>query len=63
MNKMSKEEFENTIKDYIKENVSIRVETKSGGSECSYNESTYVCLFLGKELISESEIQPLSKDY
>lgn len=57
---MSQEEFNEAIKNYIKENVSVLVETKQSGSECYYSETVAVNLYIGKELISSSEIERLS---
>ena len=51
------------VKKLIKENLKIVVETESSGSECSYNEQTYVKLIFIDEVISKTEIQELSKDY
>lgn len=50
------------VKKIIKENLKIKVETKSSGSECTYNEKTYVKLFFLDEVISETEIEKLSED-
>jgi hypothetical protein len=51
------------IKDIIKQNLEISISTKSRGSECSYNEQTYVELYFAGELISKAEIEGLGKDY
>jgi hypothetical protein len=46
------------VKKLIKENLKISVETRSEyGSECSYNEKTYVKLIFLDEVISETEIE------
>jgi hypothetical protein len=50
------------VKKLIKENLKITVETYSNGSECSYNEKTYVKLIFLDEVISETEIEKLSED-
>jgi hypothetical protein len=50
------------VKKLIKENLKISVETCSSGSECSYNEKTYVKLIFLDEVISETEIEKLSED-
>jgi hypothetical protein len=51
------------VKKLIKENLKISVETRSEyGSECSYNEKTYVKLIFLDEVISETEIEKHSED-
>ena len=50
------------VKKLIKENLKISVETYSKGSECTYNEKTYVKLIFLDEVISETEIEKLGED-
>ena len=50
------------VKKLIKENLKISVETRSRGSECSYNEKTLIKLMFFDEVISETEIEKLSED-
>jgi hypothetical protein len=50
------------VKKLIKDNLKIKVETRSKGSECSYYENTYVELIFMDEVISTTEIQKLSED-
>jgi hypothetical protein len=50
------------VKKLIKENLKISVETLTRGSECSYNEKTYIKLIFLDEVISETEIEKLSED-
>jgi len=50
------------VKNLIKENLKITVETYSKGSECTYNEKTYVKLIFLDEVISETVIEKLSED-
>ena len=50
------------VKNLIKENLEIRVETYSKGSECTYNEKTYVKLIFLGEVILETEIEKLGED-
>ena len=51
------------VKKLIKENLKIEVDTSSSGSECSYNEKTFVKLIFMDEVISEEEIQKLAENY
>lgn len=50
------------VKKLIKENLKVKVVTESGGSECSYYESTYVELIFMDEVISRDEIENLGVD-
>jgi len=51
------------VKKLIKENLKIEIDTNSSGSECSYNEKTWIKLIFMGEVISEEEIQKLAEDY
>lgn len=50
------------VKKLIKENLIINITTESKGSECTYNERTYVELIFCDEVISKVEIEKLGKD-
>ena len=60
---MDKKELNEAIKNYIKENVKVLVETRRTGSECHTNRITAVNLYVENVLISSSEIEDLEVCY
>lgn len=53
----------NELKTLLKENLQIHVTTESDYSDCGYSENTYIEVLFDGELISKTEIEPLSKNY